>query len=111
MSGMTRRGFLRLASVALPAGAAIGAAAFDVTAPAPHDIDIDIEHFTSVPLEYEIDRRAVANELADNIRIIAHEMGNDPMDVVRGLQIDPKAFAADLGCAVDDLLARLTVAA
>lgn len=111
MNGVTRRGFLRLLSVAVPAVAAVGAAAFDVPVPEPRDIDIDIDDFTSVPRVYEIDRRAVANELADNIRTIAHEMGNDPMDVLRGLRIDPKAFAADLGCAVDELLARLTVAA
>lgn len=57
-----------------------------------------------------VDRRVVANELADDIREaarLAPEFWPDPMNLVRDLCIDPAALAADLGCSVDDLGARL----
>lgn len=59
-----------------------------------------------------LDRRAVANELADNVRELARrapEFWSGPQEVMRDLCIDPQALAADLGCGVDDLAARLAV--
>lgn len=59
-----------------------------------------------------VDRVGTANELADNVRELARrapEFWSGPREVMRDLCIDPQALAADLGCGVDDLDARLAV--
>lgn len=58
-------------------------------------------------------RRALANDLADNVRELARrapEFWSSAQEVMRDLCIDPAALAADLGCSVDELGARLTAA-
>jgi hypothetical protein len=61
-----------------------------------------------------INRRALANELADNVRELARrapEFWANAQEVMRDLCIEPQALADDLGCTVNELDARLAVEA